>query len=141
MSTLAEFSYEVGDAFATAQSTVGHNREHRTSDIDSDQRTVMGADGREWNVAWVFRPSNGVAVACWWSPAKRWVTHNGVEITPNLRVFTNDWVWGTVVPEQFEGNGLCEPGGQYFDGWFSVRLDSGAVKIYDGQRMTTSPPK
>lgn len=71
---------------------------------------------------------------------KTYRTDNGVEITPDLRVFTNDWEWGTVTAEQFTSGGMCDPGGEYFNGWFDVRLDSGRVKIYNGERMTTRPP-
>lgn len=78
----------------------------------------------------------------------KYYTDNGVEITPGLRVFTNDWSWGTVLPEQFTSGGMCEPGGEYFNGWFKVKIDddteycAGATKTYDGQRITTvAPPK
>jgi hypothetical protein len=68
-------------------------------------------------------------------------TDNGVEITPNLRVFTNDWEWGTVDAAQFESGGMSDPGGEFFDGWFKVRLDGSiGSKIYNGERMTTVKP-
>ena len=67
-------------------------------------------------------------------------TYDGVEITANLRVFTNDWKWGNVRLEQFEpkemnrqsGSGI---NGEHFDGWYKVTLDSGGTTIYNGTRM------
>ena len=73
-----------------------------------------------------------------------WETDDGVEITPGLRVFTNDWEWGTVLPEQFTRGGSCDPGGKYFDGWFRVALDTnpGDTRggLYNGERMSASGP-
>jgi hypothetical protein len=71
---------------------------------------------------------------------EQYKTDNGVEITPNLRVFTTDWAWGTVLPEQFTRGGMCDPGGQYFSGWFRVRLEDGRENIYNGERMSTRKP-
>lgn len=67
-------------------------------------------------------------------------TDNGVEITPGLRVFTNDWVWGEVCPEQFESGSVLDPGGQYFNGWFKVKLESGKISLYNGERLSTRKP-
>lgn len=64
-------------------------------------------------------------------------TSNNVEISIGLRVFTNDWSWGTVVKE---------PSGWDTDGWWSVKIDddaeycAGQTKTYDGQRLTTRAP-
>jgi hypothetical protein len=69
-------------------------------------------------------------------------TADGVLITPGLRVFTNDWEWGTVTERQFERGGMSDPGGEYFDGWFEVQLDGRTgYKIYNGERMTTREPR
>ena len=72
---------------------------------------------------------------------KLFKTFDGVEITPGLRVLTNDWVWGTVLPEQFETDYSTGPNGKYFDGWFRVALDTnpGDTRggLYNGERMTT----
>lgn len=70
-----------------------------------------------------------------------WLTDNGVEITPGLRVFTNDWEWGTVLEENWKYQGPTDPGGEHFDGWFRVRLDlqgDEGYRLYNGERMTTS---
>ena len=67
-------------------------------------------------------------------------TDNGVSITPGLRVFTNDWEWGTVEPGQCTSGAVSDPGGEWFNGWFRVALDSGSTKIYNGERMTTVRP-
>lgn len=71
---------------------------------------------------------------------KEWKTDNGVTITPNLRVFTNDWMWGTVEASQFTKDGQHYPSGyngEWFDGWFDVVLDIGGTRTYNGERMTT----
>jgi hypothetical protein len=68
-------------------------------------------------------------------------TSDGVEITAGLRVFTNDWVWGTVSARQFERGGMTDPGGQYFDGWYDVELDTGRTALLNGERMTTREPR
>lgn len=52
-----------------------------------------------------------------------------------LRVFTNDWEWGTVTAVR-EG-GKC---GTYCEAWHTVRLDSGVTKIYNCDRLTTRKP-
>lgn len=77
--------------------------------------------------------------------AKKYRTDNGVEITPGLRVLTNDWEWGTVDPAQFESGGSMDPAGEFFDGWFDVTYGDdapeefrGRTKSYNGERMTTS---
>jgi hypothetical protein len=63
-------------------------------------------------------------------------TSNGVTIELGLRVFTNDWAWGSVVGEPSE----------YNPEWWSVKLDddaaycAGQTKTYDGDRMTTRAP-
>jgi hypothetical protein len=76
------------------------------------------------------------------SDEKKFYTDNGVEITPGLRVMTNDWRWGTVEASQFTDGGLTYPGGEYFDGWFYVIYDGqdGRGSRFNGERMTTYPP-
>lgn len=69
------------------------------------------------------------------------LTVSGVKIEPGLRVFTNDWVWGTVL----------HPADDYLpeaerDGWWMVKIDAyapycaGHTKSYNGERMTTMEP-
>lgn len=66
-------------------------------------------------------------------------TSNGVTIVVGLRVFTNDWAWGTVTAPPAEWD---EPG------WWEVVLDKnpkyynggGQRKTYNGERMTTVEP-
>ena len=67
-------------------------------------------------------------------------TTDGVPITPGLRVFTNDWCWGTVMPEQFTSGRSTAVYGDYFDGWFQVALDNGNVRAYNGDRLSTREP-
>lgn len=82
---------------------------------------------------------------------QKYYTDDGVEITPGLRVFTNDWSWYVVGSKQFterDDNGepyLNNPGGQYFDGWFrcwpeGTSESEGNGTIYNGERMTTREP-
>ena len=61
-------------------------------------------------------------------------TANGVTIEVGLRVFTNDWVWGTVVAPPKEWDEA---------GWWDVALDgrSGHPKSYNGDRMSTREPR
>lgn len=60
-------------------------------------------------------------------------TSNGVTITIGLRVFTNDWLWGTVVEAPAEWDER---------GWWTVELDNhGRRKTYNGDRMTTVRPR
>jgi hypothetical protein len=65
------------------------------------------------------------------------LTVDRVPITPGLRVFTNDCEWGTVEPGQFTRGGLSDPGGELFDGWYSVSLPNGGTRRYDGERLST----
>lgn len=64
-------------------------------------------------------------------------TANGVTIEVGLRVFTNDWSWGTVVAAPAEWD---------TDGWWKVTIDSdakycaGQTKTYNGERLTTRAP-
>lgn len=65
-------------------------------------------------------------------------TANGVPIRIGLRVFTNDWAWGTVVDLPAEWDDA---------GWYGVRIDddapycAGHRKTYNGERMTTVQPR
>lgn len=52
-----------------------------------------------------------------------------------LRVFTNDWEWG-VITVQAVGKDC----GTYCTAWHHVRLDSGATKVYNCDRLTTRRP-
>ena len=68
-------------------------------------------------------------------------TDNGVTIVPGLRVFVNDWSWGTVVAPTDEYLPADER-----DGWWLVKIDddaqycAGYTKSYNGDRMTTRAP-
>ena len=64
-------------------------------------------------------------------------TADGVEITPGLRVYTIDCVWGTVEAAQFTPGGRTDPGGDCFDGFFKVEVGTGDIRLYDGSRMST----
>ena len=58
-------------------------------------------------------------------------TDNGVPITIGLRVFTNNWRWGTVV----------EPPREWDErGWFTVDEDGHGRLSLNGERMTTIAP-
>lgn len=71
----------------------------------------------------------------------KYYTDNGVEITPGLRVMTNDWKWGTVEPKQFTNGGMTYPGGELFDGWFFVIYDGDERgSRFNGERLTTRAP-
>lgn len=52
-----------------------------------------------------------------------------------MRVFTNDWEWGTIT-EVADGD-TC---GTYCEAWHTVKLDSGKEKIYNCDRLTTKEP-
>lgn len=66
-----------------------------------------------------------------------------------LRVFTNDWAWGTITevarPIDFIGDPI--PCGVYCGCWHTVRIDddaeycAGQTKSYNCDRLTTRPPK
>lgn len=61
----------------------------------------------------------------------------GVPIIPGLRVRTNDNWWGTVYPDQFMVDGVLQPGGLYFDGWYHVhRENSTSGARYNGERLS-----
>lgn len=64
-------------------------------------------------------------------------TVDGVPITPGLRVFTYDCVWGTVLPEQWNHPNSANPDSDTFDGWFRVSVPEGGYRIYNGERMST----
>ena len=64
-------------------------------------------------------------------------TVDGVPITPGLRVFTNDCVWGTVLPEQWNHPDSANPDSDTFDGWFRVSVPGGGYRIYNGERLST----
>lgn len=65
------------------------------------------------------------------------VTSDKVEISVGLRVFTNDWSWGTVIeaPSEYDN-----------DGWWKVKIDddaeycAGQTKSYNGERMAVRAP-
>jgi hypothetical protein len=55
------------------------------------------------------------------------------EVKLGLRVFTNDWEWGTVVK-------IDDKPWNQDDPWHTVKLDSGRWAIYNQDRITTSRP-
>lgn len=68
-------------------------------------------------------------------------TSDGVEITPNLRVFGYDMKWGNVEPWQFTRTGRNSIRfGQDFDGWYTVIWDDGSRDIANGTRMAHKTP-
>lgn len=60
---------------------------------------------------------------------------SGEAPTVGLRVFTNDWTWGTITMVRND-----EGCGTYCNAWHEVRLDSGSSKIYNCDRLTTRKP-
>lgn len=69
----------------------------------------------------------------------QYTTYDGVLIAADLRVYTTECKWGRIGREQYEHGGITAPGGQYFNGWFTVWYDNGGGALLDGLRMTTSP--
>jgi hypothetical protein len=69
-------------------------------------------------------------------------TFDGVEITPNLRVWSPYTMeWGTVLESNWKYKGLTDPGGEYFDGWWKIRGDTPAGSaLLNGTRMAHVPP-
>jgi hypothetical protein len=65
-------------------------------------------------------------------------TADGVLMEPDLRVFTNDWCWGTVIEGRVHVEVNQNNGAESH--WHHVRLDSGATKTYDGSRLATRKP-
>lgn len=67
------------------------------------------------------------------------LTADGALITPGLRVQINDMWRGVVRPDQFMTEGLTEPGGRFFDGWYLVRKEGEDAPYakYNGERMST----
>lgn len=66
-------------------------------------------------------------------------TYDGVEITPGLRVWSPyPYQWGNVDEAQFvDPSPITGVGGQYFDGWYKVRLDDGKMETLNGTRMAS----
>lgn len=61
---------------------------------------------------------------------------SGEKPVVGLRVFTNDWVWGTIT-KVAEGS-VC---GTYCEAWHEVALDGrDGTKIYNCDRLTTRKP-
>jgi hypothetical protein len=68
--------------------------------------------------------------------AQTYYTYDGVEITPGLRVWTHNACWGTVDADQVTRGGSCDPGGEYFDGFFRVNEETGSCPLLNGERMS-----
>lgn len=65
----------------------------------------------------------------------RYVTADGKAIVDGGRYYNYyDCEWVTV---SFGNGGLCDPGGEYWDGWFLTRGDDGSRRILNGERMST----
>jgi hypothetical protein len=65
-------------------------------------------------------------------------TSDGVEITPDLRVMTNEAQWGVIDQEQFTRGRSTDPGGGFFDGWFVVRYEDDSESLMNGDRLRTT---
>ncbi|MBQ6358489.1 MAG: hypothetical protein IJI97_05970 [Clostridia bacterium] len=66
-------------------------------------------------------------------------TSDGVEITPGLKVMTNEVKWGIIDPAQFTSGRSTHPGGEYFNGWFDVLYEDGSRVLMNGERLRTTP--
>jgi hypothetical protein len=68
---------------------------------------------------------------------------SGEAPTVGLRVFTNDWEWGTIekVGSSLAYDGTPKVCGTYCQSWHEVRLDSGRYTSYNCDRLTTKEPK
>lgn len=66
-------------------------------------------------------------------------TYDGVEIKPGLRVWSPYTMsWGTVEPSNWKYQGISDPGGKYFDGWYYVKQDdTGRSASLNGTRFAT----
>jgi len=62
-------------------------------------------------------------------------TSDGRAITPGMRVLDYDREEGTVVKRRFMTGYSNDPGGLYFNGWYAVEKDSGAVRDFNGERL------
>ena len=72
---------------------------------------------------------------------KEYYTCDNVEIVPGLRVFTNDCEWGTISDRESRSYGEGDvplKDRATFDGWFTVCMDSGWQRLYNGDRMRTT---
>jgi hypothetical protein len=66
----------------------------------------------------------------------QYITANGYVITAGLPVEDYDRrTDGVIGRRQFERGGMCDPGGQYWDGWFEVEYPGGSVRKFNGERM------
>lgn len=65
------------------------------------------------------------------------LTSDGYAITPGLPVYINDNWEGAVLPGQFFADGLTDPGGKFFDGWYLVCKGTTRMPYakYNGERM------
>lgn len=57
-----------------------------------------------------------------------------------LRVFTNDWEWGTIVTVG-DARPFRDECGTYCARWHDVKLDSGPTRMYNCDRLTTRKPR
>lgn len=77
------------------------------------------------------------------APTEHRIT-SGETPTVGLRVFTNDWVWGTIVKVDDDETYRQKKCGTYCEAWHTVHLDgrpAGSSTIYNCDRLTTRKPK
>lgn len=69
-------------------------------------------------------------------------TVDGVALTPGMRVFNYyDHEWGTLPAEQFAADGMLNPGGECFNGWYDFVSEDGVTRLLNGERLSTRPPQ
>ena len=76
---------------------------------------------------------------------RQWMkTTDGVQIEPGLKVFTYDYVWGAVSPEDFERVMKRNEGYKArdieltsSDFWFNIENEDGTTGLMNGERMIT----
>lgn len=67
-----------------------------------------------------------------------YLTYDGKGITPGLRVWSPyPYQWGNVDASNWTRGTLTGPGGEYFDGWYTVTMDNGRNELLNGTRMSS----
>lgn len=87
-----------------------------------------------WRIARLYTPEKEESVAEI-KEMPEYRTSNGVVIRPGLRVLDYDRKKGSVGYVQFTRGGSCDPGGEYFDGWFEIVRDDGSTSQMNGERL------
>lgn len=68
----------------------------------------------------------------------------GTTPTEGLRVFTNDYIWGTILVDNSAASPIC---GTYCEAWHDVLIDADAPRraghtvMYNCDRLTTRMPR